>query len=64
MNNTKGVQADKAGATITLTHDSLNAIALCVATLDKAKADGSVKVMPSWFSWSRCLITSSSGSTS
>ena len=44
MNNTKGVQADKAGATITLTRDSLNAIALGETTLDKAKADGSVEV--------------------
>jgi alkyl sulfatase BDS1-like metallo-beta-lactamase superfamily hydrolase len=44
LNNTKGVQANKTGATITLTRDSLNAIALGETTLDAANADGSVKV--------------------
>jgi alkyl sulfatase BDS1-like metallo-beta-lactamase superfamily hydrolase len=44
LNNTKGTQAENADATITLTRDSLNGIALGDTTLDKAVADGSVKV--------------------
>ncbi len=44
LNNTAGQQADNADATITLTRDSLNGIALGETTLDKAIADGSVKV--------------------
>lgn len=44
LNNTAGVQADKPDATITLTRDSLNSIALGETTLDKAVADGNVKV--------------------
>lgn len=44
LNNTKGTQADNADATITLTRDSLNGIALGETTLEKSVADGSVKV--------------------
>lgn len=44
LNNTAGRQADNADATITLTRDSLNGIVLGETTLDKATADGSVKV--------------------
>lgn len=44
LNNTKGQQADNADATITLTRDNLNAIVLGDTTLDKAVADGSIKV--------------------
>lgn len=44
LNNTAGAQAEKPDATITLTRESLNNIALGVTTLDKAVADGNVKV--------------------
>lgn len=44
LNNTKGRQADKADATVTLTRDSLNAIVLGETTLEKSVADGAVKV--------------------
>lgn len=44
LNNTAALQADNADATITLTRDSLNGIVLGETTLDKAVADGSVKV--------------------
>lgn len=44
LNNTAGKQADNADATITLTRDSLNGIVLGDTTLEKAIADGSVKV--------------------
>ena len=44
LNNTEGGQADNADATITLTRDVLNNITLGETTLDKAVADGSVKV--------------------
>lgn len=44
LNNTKGQQADNADATITLTRDNLNGIVLGDTTLDKAVADGSIKV--------------------
>lgn len=44
LNNTAGTQADNADATITLTRDSLNGIVLGDTTLEKAVADGSVKV--------------------
>lgn len=44
LNNTAGQQADNADATITLTRDSLNGIVLGETTLEKAIADGSIKV--------------------
>ncbi|PND24895.1 alkyl sulfatase dimerization domain-containing protein [Sinorhizobium sp. M4_45] len=44
LNNTAGQQADNADATITLTRDSLNGIVLGETTLEKAVADGSIKV--------------------
>jgi alkyl sulfatase BDS1-like metallo-beta-lactamase superfamily hydrolase len=44
LNNTAGKQADRADATITLTRDSLNKVVLGETTLDKAIADGSIKV--------------------
>jgi alkyl sulfatase BDS1-like metallo-beta-lactamase superfamily hydrolase len=44
LNNTADKQADKPDAAITLSRDSLNGIVLGEMTLDKATADGSVKV--------------------
>ena len=44
LNNTAGEQADNADATITLDRASLDAIMLGETTLDKAVADGKVKV--------------------
>jgi alkyl sulfatase BDS1-like metallo-beta-lactamase superfamily hydrolase len=44
LNNTADKQASDADATVTLTRDSLNSIALGETTLDKATADGTVKV--------------------
>ncbi len=44
LNNTAGIQADKADATITLDRASLDEIVLGGTTLDKAVADGKVKI--------------------
>ncbi|MDX0635855.1 MBL fold metallo-hydrolase [Sinorhizobium medicae] len=44
LNNTAGQQADNADATITLTRDSLNGVVLGETTLEKAIADGNIKV--------------------
>jgi alkyl sulfatase BDS1-like metallo-beta-lactamase superfamily hydrolase len=44
LNNTKSLQAEKADATVTLSRDVLNGIMLGDTTLEKATADGSVKI--------------------
>jgi alkyl sulfatase BDS1-like metallo-beta-lactamase superfamily hydrolase len=44
LNHTAGVQADDADATIKLSRDTLNDIVLQQTTLEKAIADGDVKI--------------------